>query len=697
MSKKRIKKRFPVLLKIGMVFLILLILEVIQENPIEGQNSLWNKPVIAKAAEQTDKQTAAAREKTGTFTVGEFTFAAVNTDEKTACITGMKPNDDTTGLIIPETVINNGTTYTVTDINFDNKTVQYEKVKTIQIPASVIGTIVITSTNLTVLPDEADTAACPYRVPFPNLEKVIFLGTTAPRSIDIVSYLSYNDMIYDVPSGSEAAYAAVSQKSFLQPILSHYDWDGDHTYKNYAVAPIIVSDTCTNPEPHIFQTENGVYIVTDSASDGKGTAALLKCKELVGKYTYITPDSGNFVYPEWDDYTIESEAVFGSYQYTVTSMESGALLDFRNITMLTIPDTITEMKEDSIYAGNYLNFVFFSKNCKTISSSIFNSGENGAQNGVLFYVPDGVTEMEGTFNSFHLNKLYLPKGIRAPKNMAKVCEIIVYYKETDSDDLENEIKINSSKLSASIGSTKKINATDSNSKIKDTIHFICMDPSVAEVSDDGVITPKHKGTAYVLVFSEVTGAHQLVQVNVVNTTFKKGTFTYRINYSKKPEVTVISCNPAASVKVLNIPSSVEYNGKKYTVTQVCAGDYVIDEENWWAYTSEAGFPRRYDTVEPFISDKNAKGCNITKIVFPSTIKRTVSNLGHLTKLKKIVFKGTKAPALIAFSEQNYNTATVYMPAKALTAYKKAPWKWTEGEYEYYGSYKKDSIIKLKSY
>jgi hypothetical protein len=163
-------------------------------------------------------------------------------------------------------------------------------------------------------------------------------------------------------------------------------------------------------------------------------------------------------------------------------------------------------------------------------------------------------------------------------------------------------------------------------------------------------------------------------------------------------VAVISCEPTKSLKVLNIPASVEYKGKKYTVTQVCAGDYVIDEYNWWGYTSELGFPRVYDTLVPLISDKNAKNSNITEVVFPSTIKRNVASLGNLTKLKKIVFKGTKAPALIAFSDQNYNTAIIYVPSKALTAYKKTTWR--KGNYEefvYYNVYSEKSKIKLKTY
>lgn len=252
-----------------------------------------------------------------------------------------------------------------------------------------------------------------------------------------------------------------------------------------------------------------------------------------------------------------------------------------------------------------------------------------------------------------------------------------------------------------VGTTKKINAADSNSKIKDTIHYISMDPGVAAVSDKGVITPKHKGTAYVLVFSEATGAHQLIQVNVENKTFTQGIFTYRINYSSKPEVTVISCKPAKTMKVLTIPASVVYKGKKYTVTQVCAGDYVIDEYNWqntsYSQLFKSGYLRENDTTVPLISEEDAKGSNITEVIFPSTIKRTTSSLGNLTKLTKIIFKGTTAPSLIALSEQNYNMAALYVPAKALTAYKKTNWKWSSNGVKYSGSYSKKSIINLKTY
>jgi hypothetical protein len=700
MEKKRFMKRIPTIYKIISACMILLILVFVGLNLAEGKNVLLNDPVVsADASETTNDNTVTTGTQTDRFTIGDFTYTVTNVDAKTACITDMKPSDNTTKLVIPETVSYNGTTYSVTDINVDNKSAQYEKVETITIPSSVTGKLLITSTKLKdVLPEESNTLERPYLVPFPNLKKVIFLGKVAPKSIDIFSYLSYNDMIYYVPSGAEAAYEAVSSKSFSQPTVSRYDGDNGNLYQEYKVAPVIVSDARTNPEPHLFQTKYGAYVVTDNVATGKGTAALIKGKELIRRYNYKTPDSGRFIYPEWDDFTIESEVVFGSYRYTVTSMKSGALLDFKKITMLTIPDTITEMEKDSIYAGDFLNFVFFSKNCKTISDNIFNSGENGARNGIVIYVPSGVAKLEGTFKTIHINQLYLPKGISVPKNLTKASDKIVYYDKTDSTNLKNTIKISSNKVTAVIGSSLKLNAKNSNNAIKDTIHFAGMDPSIAAVSDLGVITPKHKGTTYILAFSERTGAHQLLQVTVKDATFKKGIFTYRINYSKTLEVTVISVEPSKSMKVLTIPSSVEYKGKKYLVTQICAGDYVIDEYSWYNYTPKSGFPRVYDTLVPLISDKNAKYCNITEVVMPSTIKRTVSNLGNLPNLKKIIFKGTTAPTLIALSDQNYKTATIYVPSKALAAFQKTTWR--KGNYEefvLYNGYSKESNIRLKTY
>ena len=665
-------------------------------KPNENKTGL----IIPETAEKQSKDQALGTNKTeATLTNGEYTFSIISEIDKTACITGMKPNKNKTGLIIPKTVSNNGTAYKVTAINFDNKTKQYKKVKSITIPASVTGKVLITSTDLQgTLPKEAKLKAHPYCVPFPNLKKVIFLGKTAPKSIEIFSYLSYNDMIYWVPSGSEAAYVAVSKPSLQQPVMRFYDFDDICPYKEYSVAPVIVSDTLTSPEPHLFQTNNGVYLVTKSAADGKGTVALIKCKKLISKYKFVTPDSVNFVYPKWDDYTIETKAVTGSYQYTVTALQTGALLDFRNITMLTIPDTITKMYPNCIYAGDYLNYVFFSKNCKTITGNIFNSGENGAQNGLLFYVPSAVTKLDGDYSHNKINQIYLPYVINASKNWYKACSEIVYYNKSSVDALDNVIKVSSNRVTVSIGSTKKITASNSNTKLFDILHYISMDPGVASVSDKGVITPKHKGTAYLLVFSEVTGAHQLIQVSVKDTTFTEGIFTYRIDYSSTSEVTVISCKPTKSMKTLTIPSSVQYNGKKYSVTQVCAGDYIIDQYNWHAYTAKAGFPRLYDWEKPLISATNAKNCSITEVVFPSTIKRTVANIGNLTKMKKIVYKGTKAPICIAMSEQNIKKATVYVSAKGLSTYKKTVWKWKEGDNEISSNgYLKESKIKLITY
>jgi hypothetical protein len=686
---KNANQKLPFVLKIGAVSLLLFILVVI---------IMINSGGKATAQISDHGNTVSMTDTGDAFASGEFTFK-LNVDGKTVSVTRMEPSETTRDLIVPDSITHEGITYQVTDINFDNKLIQYECVRTITIPASVTGTILITSTQLNdLLPEDANTIERPYLVPFPNLEKVTFLGRTAPKSINIFSYLSYNDMIYHVPSGSEAGYEAVSIKSFSQRMLGHYGLDSDHTFLEYKVAPVIVSDTHNNPEPHLFQTQKGVYLVTESAQGGTGTVALIKAKELVRRYYYKTPNSGMYIYPEWDDYTIESEAAIGSYRYTVTALNTGALLDFRKITMLTIPDTITKMEDNSIYAGDYLNYVFFSKNCKIISDKIFNSGENGAQNGILFYVPNGVTKIEGSFHSIRIKQLYLPDGISTPKNLVKACDKIIFYEPANSLSLSNSIKLTSNKVTVSIGSTKKIIATNTKPNRTDTIHFLTMDPTIANVSDSGVITPKHKGTAYIVAFSEATGAHQLIQLTVKDTTFKKGIFTYRINYSKTPEVTIISSEPTKSQKVLAIPSSVDYKGKKYTVTQVSAGDYIIDELNWKAYTPKNGYPRIYDTLAPLISDKFAKASNITEVVYPSTIKRTVSSLGNLPKLKKIVFKGMKAPSLLAFSDQNYKSATIYVPKKALAAYKKTTWrKGGYEEYVIYHVYTEKSQIRLVTY
>lgn len=687
MGKKQLQRGLPGLVKISLFSLILLFLAINGISALTGNDT--NETDIKAEAAVNDGQSAA-------FTVGAFSYTVVNENDKTVCITGIKPEADTKELVIPNQVTLQGSSYTVTDINFDSQSEQFEQIKTIQIPASITGKIWIGSSKLNgVLPQEADTLERPYCVPFPALEKVTFLGKTAPQAIYILSYLSGQDMIYQVPSGSEAAYEAVSQKSFSQPVLSIYDYEGDHTYMQYAVAPVIVSDTAANPEPHLFQTDKGIYMVTGSAAEGKGTAALILCRKLVGRYGYSTPDSGQYSYPVWDDYTIESEAAYKTYQYTVTYMKTGALLGFRTITMLTIPDTITEMEPNSIYAGNYLNFVFFSKNCKTISSDVFNSGENGAQNIAVFYVPTGVERLEGTFSSLHISQLYLPKGVKVSAKVTKACDKAVYYTGAGSDT-KNSIELSTNKITAVVGTKKQIGASNTDKSFKDSLHYVSMDPGIASVTDSGMITPKHQGTAYILVFSEAAGAHQLIQTTVKNSVFTKGTFTYRINYSSKPEVTLISCQPAKSAKKLQIPSSVTYQGKTYQVTQICAGDYVVNSIDP-DYSLTKGYQRIYATEVPLIADQTAKSSNITEVIIPATVKRTTASLGNLPKLKKIVFKGTTAPSLIALSTQNYNNAVLYIPKKAYTTYQKTNWKWKTDNAEYFSKYLKSSNIKLKAY
>lgn len=632
------------------------------------------------------------------FTVDKISYEIIDTTTHSVRVVGFSDSLNSETISIPNTVQYNQTDYTVTELIYDSLSATYPSVKEIIVPNTLTGKFIIKNSYITEHEYNTNGDDNPKPMPFPNLSKITFLGDTSPTEISVMSYLNGSDMVYHVPSGSEIAYALVS-KPYKYATLGWLDRiDGDSTYITYDIDPVIYSDQISNPEPHLFTTEYGVYVVTNSASNGNGTVTLVKALNLIRTYQYKTPDSGYFTYPNWDDYTIETTAAYNNeYQYTVTTLGQGSLLQ-QKPTMLTIPDTITKMDTHCINSAE-LKFLFLSKNCLTISDSIFNGGEEDDEI-CLIYVPDGVKKISSNaFSSVRGGTLMLSKGTNITKSsISKRFDSVTYYQKKSSDILATGLKVPASKISVSISTTKNIGITTKNKKSTEKIHYISMDNSTAKISSSGKITPKHQGTNYIVAVSELTGQHALIQVKVKDKTFKSGIFTYRINYDTKNTVTIIDCTPKKSTTTLTFPSTVKYNKKTYTVTQVMAGKSIIDRDQHYLYTAKKGYKRTYDYETPLIKDSIAANLKITKVVYPSSISMQVSNLGNLKSLKKIVFKGSKAPSLISLPENTFKKAKIYVPKKYLSSYKNTSWRYgSNTEYTYYHKWNKGSIIRFITY
>lgn len=630
-----------------------------------------------------------------TFTADDYIYTVLSSSDKTVAFTGIAGEITATTITIPKTVIYENETYTVTSVDYDSKYQLFDSVTSIVVPESVTEEFVITNSliNESMFLEHSE----PDLVPFPYLTDITFLSATAPKKISILTYLAGYALTYHVPDGSEASYEAIAESN-QQLLPDRYDAiDGDSTYKAIDIKPVIVSSSQPEKESELFSTEYGVYLVTKSAADGQGEVTLIDSKKLVPVKEYETEGNMIYVRPYWGEYTMESEVSYKNYDYTVTGLGKNALAGIQ-VAVLTIPDTITQMEDHCIDATD-LKAIFFSANCRTIPAKVFITGENDA-NLALIYFPATVTELkENALSCVVTANLVVPKNAKHASTEYNKCNIVTETTTSSNDVEASGLTVPKDTLTTKISQTKSLGVTIENTNSTEAMMYVSLDNGTAKVSQKGVVTPKHKGTGYIVAFTSRSGKHSMMKVTVKDTTFTSGIYTYRVNYDTKATVTIIGCSPKSSTTKLVFPSTVTYNKKKYTVTQIMAGDSMMDESRVFEYTGKNGYPRTYDYQAPLIAAKTAKKSNITEIVIPATVKLQVSNLGELPKLKIIRFKGTTVPTFISMTKSVLSNATVYIPKKAITAYKKTTWQviLSDSEWRTYTGWEKKSKYVLKTY
>lgn len=624
------------------------------------------------------------------FDDGTYTYQITDELKQTVTLTGSIKELSQKEVNFPSHVDHKGKNYTVTSIQFDVMYRRHKQVETLTIPDTIIGEI--SFLNQSQFEDND------YDFAFPNLTKVTFTGTILPSKIDLGFTVTDHDILIEVPAGQETMY-----ESRLQPfhllVMEMLDLvDGDDTYTCMDIKPIVISSAKTDYEPTVFSNENGTYLVTKSGLSKTGEVKLLYAKQAViqSKFTKMEPERSSTQY--WGESTIITEATFNNkYHYTVTSLATGSLRDI-NTSVLSIPDTITSIEKSAINS-KFLKAIFLSKNCTTLPNHIFAVGESDAEL-ALVYVPSTVEKIESNaFYGIHADTVLLSKQSSADQAMLKKqFTNIIYFSEKQNDIVANALTT-ASTITTYVGTPKQLSVKAINQKSTDSIRYISLDNGTALVSKDGKVTPKHNGNGYILAYSTLSGEHTLIRVKVKDRTFTKGIFTYRINYSKKNDVTVIECKPNKNTKTITIPSSVTYKGTKYSVTQILGGKSILDSDFYYDYTGKNGYPRTYDYNTPLIPDSIAKNSKLEKIVIPSSVRLNIGYLGNLKKLNTISFKGNKAPSLIVFNEaQTKNTITLKVPKKAAANYRKTTYFIMGKDYtSRYNGWSKKLGLKIKTY
>ncbi len=607
-------------------------------------------------------QAAHAEEKEVIISDDIYQYKVMSGGKKEVALIGLTSTKPREEVRIPGKVVLQEQEYTVTSLAirwdyYSNSTykVFYESVR-----------------KLTFAEDFSGTVNNPV-YSFPYVRTMEFLGTVLPREINVsLSNRSlHSDVVFIVPKGTEAAYRKVITES-----ISYYN--GSDLYElEITLKPTVIPKGTETFEYGLFAADGLLYQVTKAAKAGKGKV------QLIG----IT----NEKMPSY--LALPKELSYNGYTYQLTKLCKFGLVRV-GASVIVVPDTVTEM--ESYVFDKRVELLFLSKNCKVLPSHMI-TDENDESRLRYVYVPEGVTTIsDQAFNDIMKNEgsIILPGSIKtlgkkslysfklvtflnkkplsgiasAIKNGTTVkvpSSVISAYQKVLGSKIsvvaaKNVVKatkltVNSSGLSLSTIQTPTLKGTLTKGS-NETVFWLSSDTDLFEVSSKGVVNPKKAGTAYAIAYTRTSGLSQAVKITVTDQLITDGIYTYRVTDAVRRTVSLCRIKPTSTTKKLNIPETITYNKKTYTVTGVLAD------------------PK--DSSKPIIEAKD-KNNKIETITFPKTITGTVGYLGDLKAIKSITFKGKTAPTEIAHWYADGGLlafqATIYVPKGTVAAYTSALW------------------------
>jgi hypothetical protein len=601
---------------------------------------------------------------------GMYCYKITDDTKKEVLLVGIDYTKPMEELSIPGKALINGTEYTVSEVNFlygyDRNEAYQEFYQSVE--------------KLKILDNFTGTLQNPLYV-FENIKTVELSGKNSlPKKIYVSVWNGEKnpDILFLVPEGYEKEY-----KNIIDISMDYYVYSDlyEHTIK---MTPTIAASEAA-VEYGCFNIDGLIYQVTASAKDGNGKVQLIGLNKIL--------------YTSYLD--LPEQVKNNGYTYKLTKICQFGLVGCM-APVVVVPNTVTEMESGSF--GVSVELLFLSKNCKVIPSRLI-TDENYESNLRFVSVPEGVTTLSENafnFNNRNQSSVILPTTIKSVgKKSLYGLKLVTFLNKKPVANIASAIKegttvkVNKSVLSAykkqfsksiSVVAAKDIvkstAITVSKSSLKldtsgtyplkgsltkgsnETVYWLSTDTDIFDISSKGVINPKRAGTAYAVAYTRTSGLQKPVKVTVTDKFISEGIFTFKISDALNRKVTLCSIKPKSTTKQVNIPETITYNKKAYTVTGVIA-----DLEN---------------TGVPLISD-TYKNNNITEIIFPKTITGTVGYLGFMKNIKSITFKGTKAPdnirdwyadgGLLAFQ------AVIKVPAKCYASYNSA--LWTSGDYDAY--------------
>ena len=605
----------------------------------------------------------AAEDKT-IYPNGIYRYVITSEEKKEVKLTGITLTKAVDEINLPGTAMIHDTKYTVIEVDFnqfmedtgDNK--YYAAIRKLNVSEDFRGTLYHSSWSS-----------------LSNLQVIEFYGETPPENV-ITNVSNHNeviDIVFIVPKGTENLYANVIKRTMS------YDNFSDLYEIDIPMTPTIVSSKTANIEHQCFRIDGFLYQVTSSAKNGKGTVQLIGyTKSQLPGHTYLP---------------LPEEVTYNGYRYKLIKLGKFSLVG-SGASVIVVPDTVMVM--DPAVFDNKVELLFLSKNCKVLPRNMI-TDENSDSNLRFVYVPEGITTIsENAFNNFPENtaSIILPTTVKSMgKKSLYNFKLVTFLNKKPMKNISSAIqngttvKVDKSAISAyrsvlnskvkvqaakNVVKAAKLTVKNTSYKINtlntqkltgtltkgsnETIFWLSSDTNILDVSEKGVVNPKKAGTAYVIAYTRTSGLYKAIKVTVTNKSITQGIYTYRITDALKKTVALSQVKPTSTTKTLNIPETIKYDNKTYTVTEVTA-----NPDN---------------TGIPLISDKY-KDNQITKIVFPKTITGTIGYLGKMNNIKTIQFKGTTAPKEI----RDWNgdgglltyQAVIYVPKNTVKAYTSALW------------------------
>ena len=556
---------------------------------------------------------------------GIYCYTIVNKEEKEVELMGIESSIDQKELKIPSTVIINDVEYRVSNFEIDWN---YYSNKEYAVFYNGVTKLMIAEDFTGVIKDPV--------FAFGNLNTIEFSGKVTPEkvSIELSNRSSILDISFIVPAGMENDYAHV-----IEETMGYYVYS-DLYEKDIRMIPTIFSTETTDAEKiehGCFSVNGFIYQVIDSAEERTGNVQLIGITGILD-YTYLS---------------LPSEVKNGSFSYTLTSIGQQALVAC-GAKVIVIPDTVTQM--NSWIFDKKVELLFLSKNCKVIPRGII-TDENNTSNLRFVYIPEGVTTittlafannmvnaasiiLPSTVNLVGKESLYeftwvsflnenpieslnsaVKKGsiVKVPKAAVSDYKSIlgskITVKAAKDIVMATKLTLNKSNIKMTVFQKEKLAAT-MNKSSNETVYWLSSDSNILQVSKDGLITPKKDGTAYVIAYTRTSGLHREVKVTVISKEIKQGIYTYQITDAVKHTVTLTQIRPMPSTTMVIIPETITFQNKTFTVTGIYA-----DNSN---------------LSTPIISEEY-KDNNIKIFVFPRTITGTISNLGTMNQLEKLIF------------------------------------------------------------